>query len=139
VFCEGRIPGARHWRGSVWCRGRPALRRTVRGVGAGSSSSYSSRWRPRTCRGTWMATVTTPAALRFLLCLGLITVRTDSSPTEPDVPIWVVSSVVCWVAIGFELSRCLDLLLILCLSDDLDTDSSLGSELLVVSYTCLLL
>ena len=44
------------------------------------------------------------------------------------VPVWVVSSAVCWVAIGFELTRCLDLLLILCLSDDLDTDSRLGSD-----------
>jgi len=79
-----------------------------------------------------MATVTTPAALRFLLRLGRITVRTDSSPSEPDVPIWVLSSVICWVAIGFELTRYLDLVLVLCLSDDLDTDSSSGSELLLV-------
>ena len=48
----------------------------------------------------------------------------------------MVSSVVCWVAIGFELTRCLDLLLTLCLSDDLDTDSSLGSELLLVKHAC---
>jgi hypothetical protein len=50
LFCERRIPGARHLGGSVWCG--PALRRTVRGVGAGCSSSYSSRWRPGIGRGT---------------------------------------------------------------------------------------
>lgn len=49
-------------------------------------------------RGTSRAAVAAPAALGVLVCprLRLITVRTDSSLSEPDVPIWVYHPYSLW-------------------------------------------
>lgn len=66
-----------------------------------------------------MHIVIAPAATGGLLCLGLIAVRTSS----PFTPLRCYQFVVFFVAIGFELAPCLDLVLVLCLSYGLDTDS----------------